>query len=167
MADRVYASGEDSDTDSLSSIKKRLRRGAGGNGEVIPIYISTFVSSIHNINCAANCFDADFTVALAWHDKKLTRLGEEVDPGTYLTISPGGGKCEALDENIRPDVFLINDIDADMQGETALPYSHDTFMVPFCVEKSEWAHVRSPSDPAVLAASDAGVCLGWHLTCSR
>jgi len=74
-----------------------------GAGERINLRVSTFVTSIHNIDSAKNCFDCDFTLALSWDDPKVAE--KVTEEGTYLTLGEGH-----LHPDYRPDVFLINDV---------------------------------------------------------
>jgi len=84
---------------------------AGGatlaNGQKIPLRVSTFVTSIHNIDSANNSFDCDFTLSLSWDDPQVIEKG--CPENSYITLG-----SDTLNLDLRPDVFIIND----MTGET-------------------------------------------------
>lgn len=76
------------------------------DGDRMDLRISVFVTSVHNINAAMNCFDCDFTMSLSWNDPKVA---EKMFPeNTYLTLGDS-----SLDADSRPDVFIINDLASD------------------------------------------------------
>lgn len=75
-------------------------------GERIKLGVSTFVTSVHNIDSAKNSFDCDFTLSLSWDDRKLAAAN--IPEGAYLTLDGGD-----LDPDIKPDVYLINDLSSE------------------------------------------------------
>lgn len=75
-------------------------------GQRIDLCISVFITSVHNINSAMNCFDCDFTMALSWDDPKVAE--NKIPMHTYLTLGDS-----SLDPDRRPDVFIINDLASD------------------------------------------------------
>jgi len=77
------------------------------SGHKIPLRVSTFVTSIHNINSAKNCFDCDFSLSLSWDDPRVIEKG--CTENSYLTLG-----SDVLNPDLRPDVFIINDV----AGET-------------------------------------------------
>lgn len=75
----------------------------GQTGQRIPLRVSTFVTSIHNINAAGNSFDCDFTLSMSWDDPQVVE--KNIARNTYLTLDG-----DVLNKDLRPDVFLVNDM---------------------------------------------------------
>merc|ERR1719215_249564 len=82
----------------------------GQTGKRIPLKISTFVTSVYNINSASNSFDCDFTLSLSWDEPRVTKKG--IKRNSFLTL---GG--DVLDPDLRPDVYLVNDMDGNFDRD--------------------------------------------------
>jgi hypothetical protein len=87
-----------------------LAEGVAVERQDFVLWISTFLTSVHSIDSANNRFGADFFLALSWIDPSV--ISSELAQGGYLTLSAEVGKG-GFDMGIRPDVFLINDVESE------------------------------------------------------